>query len=578
MLLGNVSETIGKMTQFLHDSLVELYADDGDTCYEQVMQLVAKYQIRLQDRPTGKGNIDETDVVLITYGDSLLGDGQPPLESLHTFARNTLNNIISHIHILPCFPYSSDDGFSVQDFYSINPTLGKWSHIRALSQDFDLMFDAVLNHMSAQSEWFKGFLADDPQYAGLFRTESPETDLSSIVRPRQHPLLTPFTKDNGEQVHVWTTFSADQVDFDLRHPSSLLRLLDILLFYVAQGASYIRLDAIGFLWKEVGTTSIHLPQTHSIIQMMRAILDLVAPDVQLITETNVPHAENVSYFGDGTNEAQMVYNFTLPPLLFHSILSGNTTKLRQWINTLTTPSSRTTFFNFTASHDGIGVRPVEGILDATEVQAMIDHVEANGGRVSYKQNGDGSHSPYELNITYVDAMIDPQQSQEWQIARFILSQMIAMSLAGVPAVYIHSILGSRNDLAGMQESGRNRSINRAKLHLEQVQTELTAPHLFRSQIFAQYRQLLQIRTQQGAFHPNAKQQAVDLENDALLGVLRDNEKTNARILAVFNLSDQIHAVDVSHWLGNAVTDLVTTTKQSNYIQIEPYQGMWLVES
>ena len=566
------------MTQFLQDSLVELYAENGNACYEQVMQLVAKYQIQLQDRWVGKAEIDETDVVLITYGDSLLGEGYAPLENLHAFSRDTLNNIISHIHILPCFPYSSDDGFSVQDFYSINPTLGNWSHIQALSRDFDLMFDAVLNHMSAQSEWFKGFLADDPQYAGLFRIESPETDLSSIVRPRQHPLLTPFTKDNGEQVHVWTTFSTDQVDFDLRHPSSLLRLLDILLFYVAKGASYIRLDAIGFLWKEVGTTSIHLPQTHRIIQMMRAILDLVAPDVQLITETNVPHAENVSYFGDGTNEAQMVYNFTLPPLLFHSILSGNTTKLRQWINTLTTPSPRTTFFNFTASHDGIGVRPVEGILDATEVQAMIDHVEANGGRVSYKQNGDGSHSPYELNITYMDAMIDPRQAQAWQIARFILSQMIAMSLAGVPAVYIHSILGSRNDLVGMEASGRNRSINRAKLQLEQVRTELVNPNHFRSQVFGRYRQLLQIRIQQSAFHPNAKQQAIDLGNDALLGILRDNDQTNARILAVFNLSDQSYMIDVSHWLGNVVTDLVTTTQQPNPIEIKPYQGMWLVES
>src|SRR5690606_35016656 len=108
--------------------------------------------------------------------------------------------------------------------------------------------------------------------------------------------------------------SADQVDLNFKNPAVLLATTRALLFYVEHGAKFIRLDAIAYLWKEIGTPCIHLPQTHQVIQLMRAVLDEVAPDVRLITETNVPHPDNISYFGAGTNEAQLVYNFALPPL------------------------------------------------------------------------------------------------------------------------------------------------------------------------------------------------------------------------------------------------------------------------
>ncbi|GAB4524779.1 MAG: sugar phosphorylase [Anaerolineae bacterium] len=516
---------------------------------------------------------DEQDVVLITYGDTLRREGEVPLQTLQRFATTYLKDAFSAIHILPFYPYSSDDGFSVQDFYAVNPALGDWPDIERLSTDFELMFDAVFNHMSAQSEWFNNFLANKPGFQGMFMTESPETDLSLVTRPRALPLLTAFQKTNGETIHVWTTFSADQVDFDVRHPETLLRLVEILLFYVEKGARLIRLDAIAYLWKEVGTTSIHLKQTHDVIRLMRAVLDAVAPETIIITETNVPHAENVSYFGDGTDEAQMVYNFTLPPLLFHTLLSGDATKLRDWVDTLSTPSDRTTFFNFTASHDGIGVRPVEGILSADELEAMIARVKAGWGRVNYKRNSDGTDSPYELNMTYVDAIINPTEAPDLQVKRFVLSQAVAMSLAGVPAIYIHSLLGSRNDLDGMAVTGHNRTINRAKLDYDMVEKALADERTQRAQIFEALMTLLRLRRQQKAFHPNASQQAVDLNTSKVFGLLRSAPEQ--RILALFNITPQPQSVDLTTYITTEATDIVTGAPMNAQIVLSPYQVMWI---
>ncbi|MCL4255654.1 MAG: sugar phosphorylase, partial [Anaerolineae bacterium] len=495
------------MTEKIRAYLRQLYPPQqaDETYHALITRLINTRKIR----SPRKTQYSEADVLLITYGDSLNHPQQAPLQTLRRFALDNLKPLFSGIHILPFYPYSSDDGFSVIDFYAVNPALGKWDDVVALGADFDLMFDAVFNHMSAKSDWFKQFLADDPEYAGLFMTESPNTDLSMVTRPRTSPLLTPFTKPNGETIHLWTTFSADQIDFDPRTPNTVLRLIDVLLFYISEGATYIRLDAIAFLWKQVGTTSLHLPQTHIIIQLMRAVLDEIAPHVVIITETNVPHAENISYWGDGTNEAQMVYNFTLPPLLFYSLTVGDTAKLRDWINTLQTPSDKTTFFNFTASHDGIGVRPVEGMLSPDEVDMLADVVTQRGGRVSYRTKPDGSQSPYELNITYVDAIRNPDHPHHLQVQKFILSQAVMLTLAGVPAVYIHSLLGSVNDVAGMKRLGHNRAINRAKLDVTQLEAELATPNTPRHDIFNAYQHLLTTRRTIPDFHPNASQIALD---------------------------------------------------------------------
>ena len=407
----------------------------------------------------------EKDVVLITYGDQVVEPHKPPLQTLNQLLCRYAKGTINSVHILPFMPYSSDDGFSVIDYASVDPNLGSWTDIQQIAQDFDLMVDLVVNHASTQSSWFQQFLADNPEFEDYFIWVEPGTDLSRVVRPRAQPLLTPFQTASGEH-QVWTTFGPDQADLNYHNPEILLKMIEILLLYVEKGARIIRLDAIAYLWKETGSPSIHLPQTHSVVKLFRCVLDAVAPGVQLVTETNVPHLENISYFGNGSDEAQMVYQFPLPPLVLYTFLSGNASDLSRWASDVSLPSNQTTFFNFLASHDGIGLRPVEGILSPDKIQALVERTLAHGGCVSFKSEADGSQSAYELNISYFDALSDPSGAEpiSLQVQRFMASQAILLSLVGVPGIYIHSLFGSRSDYAGIQASGRYRSVNREKFH------------------------------------------------------------------------------------------------------------------
>jgi len=521
----------------------------------------------------------QQDVMLITYGDSLLRESEPPLVSLRRFALEYFHGVFSAVHILPFFPYSSDDGFSVINYRAVNPELGNWRDIKKLSGHFRLMFDLVLNHISAKSGWFADYLAGRPGFEDLAIEVAPGTDLSAVTRPRSLPLLTEFRKDSGETVHLWTTFSADQVDLNFASLEVLAKMVEVLLFYVEQGASYIRLDAIAYLWKQIGTGCIHLPRTHEMVRLFRAILDLVVPQVVIITETNVPHEENISYFGDGANEAQMVYNFSLPPLLLHTFVNEDTAVLSDWAETLRPVSERTTFFNFTASHDGIGVRPLEGILPQAEIERLADTVRANGGRVSFKTNPDGSESPYELNITYLDALLkkDADGTDSLHAERFLASQSIPLVLPGMPAVYIHSILGSRNWNEGVAQTGRARTINREKLHVDEVVPQLKEPGSLRARIFHPYRKLIRTRTAQAAFHPNAACRILRPGAKVFAAV---RESAGQTVYALTNVSASSVEVNLpANGIPAGLTDLLSgEVAGSDRLVLSPYQVVWLADN
>ncbi|MEJ2101843.1 MAG: alpha-amylase family glycosyl hydrolase [Desulfobacterales bacterium] len=370
---------------------------DAERAFEKIVSVIDRYAARKRKK---EAFFSQEDVVLITYGDSLKKAGEAPLTTLHAFAGRYLKNAVSCIHFLPFFPYSSDDGFSVMDFFEINPELGTWQEVESIGRDFELMFDYVVNHFSSKSRWFQNYLQGKDGFKEFAIDVDPSTDLSMVTRPRSLPLLTEYKKADSQTVHLWTTFSADQIDFNFKSLDVLEKMIEVLLFYAERGASILRLDAIAYLWKEIGTSCIHLPQTHDMVKLFRAVLDLVAPDVIILTETNVPHDENISYFGDGRDEAQMVYNFTLPPLLFYSLVKEDAGKLTEWAAGLHLESEHNTFFNFTASHDGIGVRPLEGILDPVELDCIFDTVKAIVGQVYYKNNPEGSESPYELIFSF----------------------------------------------------------------------------------------------------------------------------------------------------------------------------------
>lgn len=517
---------------------------------------------------------DEKDVVLITYADQFSAEGEKALPVFTRFYNKWLSHSFSHVHLLPFYPWSSDDGFSVIDYHDVAPETGTWQDIAELKQSASLMFDFVCNHMSAQSQWFANYLKQMPGYNDFFISVDPETDLSAVTRPRALPLLTPFTLHDGSVRHLWTTFSSDQVDLNFASPQVLIAMVDVLLHYLTEGARYIRLDAVGFMWKIPGTSCIHLEQTHHLIQLFRAITEAVAPGTVIITETNVPHKDNVAYFGDGNNEAQMVYQFSLPPLVLHAVHRQDVRALCQWASSLTLPSTKTTWFNFLASHDGIGLNPLRGILPESEILSLVEKLQAEGALVNWKNNPDGTRSPYEINVTYLDALSTRDCDDNHRIARFILAHAVLLSFPGVPAVYIQSILGSRNDYEGVERLGYNRAINRKKYLAGAIDSELENENSLRQTVYYRLRELIALRRAEKAFHPDS-QACFSTPGEHVLKIMRIAQ-SGEKVTALFNFSDRVQTLESNIPSGReliAGKDITGTT-----LTLNPWQVLWIKEN
>jgi glucosylglycerate phosphorylase len=549
-------------------------AEAGERTAGELDRVLDRFRARLGPRPP-RSSPDQRDAILITYADTLLAPGLAPLRALDRFSTRHLDGLVSAVHVLPFFPSSSDYGFSVVDYLRVDPRLGDWADLAALGERFRFMVDFVLNHVSAQSAWFRGFLRGEPPYDRFFIAVDPETDLSGVTRPRTSPLLTRVEAAGGPR-WVWTTFSADQVDLDYRNPEVLLRMVEVMLTYVERGASLLRMDAVGYLWKQPGTSSIHLPQTHEVVRLFREVLDAVAPDVAIVTETNVPHADNVAYFGDGRNEAQMVYQFPLAPLVVDALAHGDATYLAGWAAELRTPSAETTFFNFLASHDGVGVVPARGILPAARVEDLVRRAQAHGGQVSYKADPDGARSVYELNSTFFDLLSDPRGGEPWptRLDRFVCSQAVMLALAGVPGIYVHSLLGSHNDRAGYARSGWKRDLNHERLDLEALEGRLADPCSEAAQVLARYAELLRLRRAQPAFHPQAPQRV--LPGPPAVFALRRGPREGQIVLALHNLGAAPQAVELPPEGGRWVE--LTGDRRlggGERLGLRPYEVCWL---
>jgi sucrose phosphorylase len=544
--------------------------------------LVGRYGVgSCPDERCGDALWDQTDAVVIAYGDMVRADQESPLSSLLHFLDVNLGKAVSSVHVLPFFPYSSDDGFAVIDYRQVDPPLGDWDDVRALAKGYRLMVDLVINHVSSKSDWFRSYSNGVAPERHYFLEVEPGTDLSEVTRPRTSPLLRPVQTPYGKRL-VWATFSHDQIDLDFSNPDVLFEFLDILLFYVHHGARVIRLDAIAYLWKAIGTNCIHMEETHLVVKLLRDVLELLAPGIILLTETNVPHEENVSYFGDG-DEAHMVYQFSLPPLLLHALETGESHYLTDWVDGLEPPPDGCTFFNFTASHDGIGLRPLEGLLPDKELNALVERMEQKGGLVSRRENPDGSQTPYELNITYFDALSAPgRKDSDEGISRFLCSQAIMLSLQGIPGIYFNSLIGAPNWLAGVQETGRARTINRQKWGRAELQDLLQDQTHPACRVFPEYLRLLEIRRAHAAFHPSGPQQALKLP-PGLFGVKRTAPNDTEELWILANITAEPVGVPPEsidrrfkqrQW-SELVQGWSCSGGELGQIELAPYQVMWL---
>ena len=520
--------------------LGRLYGRDrAEQLSERLYMLIGRYGVNSREVETKTIAMEkqwsEKDAILITYGDMVRNGGEKPLKLLKEFCDRRLRGAINTVHILPFFPSSSDAGFAVIDYRAVSEELGTWNEVERISGDYGLMMDLVLNHCSRESAWFRDYVNGIAPGSEYFQEGDPEADLSAVVRPRPWPLLSKTETSRGVR-HVWTTFSEDQVDLNWKSPDVLFEFLDLLLNYVSRGARIVRLDAVAFLWKQVGTSCVHLPETHEVVKLMRDVLTTVAPHVILLTETNVPHHENVSYFGRG-DEAQMVYQFALPPLLLHGLLRGTSAHLRKWARSLGDVPKGCSFLNFTASHDGVGVRPLEGLVADEEVEWLVRQIEARGGLVSYRSLQNGEKKPYELNVTYRDALDDPEDKMRG-LHRFLCSQAVMLSLRGMPAVYFHSLVGGRNWSEGPGlEGGENRDINRRRWHWKELEELLDDPDGDHCWVMNVYTRMLRARAACPAFHPDAPQEVLDTA-DEVLALLRQSLDGRVKVMCCFNFAGE----------------------------------------
>ena len=543
----------------------------------------------VRDPTPHKNRWDQQDIILIAYGDSIMRysdpeqavavPSEPPLHTLHRFLKNQCAGTINALHILPFYPYSSDEGFSVMNYVQVNEALGSWEDIQGIAEDVKLMADLVINHCSSRSRWFENFMQGKEPGLSYFKTANLHDDLSQVVRPRTSPLLNTVQTALGER-HVWCTFSHDQVDLDFANPLVLNEFVGIIRHYLDNGVKIFRLDAVAFLWKELNTSCINLPQTHEVIRLLRTLIEHVEPSAIIITETNIPNRENLSYFGNA-NEAHCIYNFSLPPLLLHTLLSGDSKALKHWMMSMPPAQNGTAYFNFIASHDGIGLRPVEGLLDEQELAEMVNTVSRFGAKVSMRTANNGTSSPYELNIALFDALQGTHKGvDKWGLQRFTCAHAIMFALEGIPGLYIHSLLGTTNDYERFENSQHNRCINRHRWQESALLEKLADQSSHHYHVFTQINKLLAIRKQQDAFHPNATQFTLHLTG-ALFGFWRQSIDRRQSIFCVYNISDEpqtllladLNLIDTEQWFEIISAQAIAQGQQS--IELAPYQSIWL---
>ena len=576
-------QSVSQIHQKLQQQLAVIYEDVAlEQSYADIAsQLIEAMRVDSEFAAPApfQNNWTEQDIFAITYGDSVMQEGQKPLDTLDHFLDEYFGDTLTGVHILPFFPFSSDDGFSVIDYSSVNESLGDWQHIESIASKRKLMSDLVVNHCSSRSLWFQNFVKGQGTGHDFFFTEDPQSDLSEVVRPRTSPLLRETETANGTQ-HVWCTFSHDQVDFDFRNPKVLLAFSQIIRQYLDAGITVFRMDAVAFLWKIAGSSSINLPQTHEIIRLFRTLIEHVEPEAVIITETNIPNTQNLTYFGNA-NEAHCIYNFSLPPLLVNTLITGNCLYLKRWLMSMPPAQNGTTYFNFIASHDGIGLRPVEGLLQEQEVNLLVDTMQQFGGRISWRSGENGKQKPYEMNISLFDALQGTTQGPDkWNIERFVCAHTVMLGMEGIPGIYIHSLVGTHNDYEKVKHTQHNRSINRHRWDYESLTSELADTSSHHHKVHSELTRLIDIRKAQPAFHPNATQFILHLGLQ-LFGYWRQSLDRKQSIFCVSNISDKPQTLPLSELnlvLTDTWTDLLSQTQYSDLqadVTLQPYQSIWL---
>jgi len=530
-------------------------------------------------KPAACQRWDQSTAILITYADTVTGADESTLAVLDRFLSQDYGRVgLPVVHVLPFLRSSSDRGFAVCDHTRLESRFGDWRHLRQLAHGRRLMADLVVNHVSAAHPWVQQFRCG--QEPGSFMVMAPTALLGwdHVVRPRSSVLFTLMETHQGLRP-VWTTFGPDQVDLDWSRLEVLEAFARLMHTYVDHGVDWIRLDAIGFLWKDPYTTCLHRPKTRTVVQALRLLLEQYTDNGVLLTETNVPEEENLSYLRSG-DQAHVAYNFPLPPLLLEALLSNRCDLINRWLARWPRLPQGSTMLNFTASHDGIGLRPAEGLISPERLQNLLMRCEERGGLVSHRTEADGSLSPYELNIAWWSAMAGPATTpRRLQVERFLASQLLMMALPGVPAFYLPTLLAASNDHSTYSRTGCRRDLNRPRFDLQALRRHLDNPDSPPAIIRTLMAHTLGIRARIPAFHPEAPMAVLSPERSDMIILQRGHRDDPDPLWVVQSFREEVVELDVSlldprHkgcWRDRLSQRAIVGPR----LALSPYEVLWL---
>ena len=547
----------------------------------QLLQILDNFSAKSSyEEISNKELWDESYSILITYADSVYKNGEPTLITLRELLSNHFGSLSKVVHILPFLKSTSDGGFAVSSYDSLEEKFGDWNDLKNISQKHILMADLVLNHVSSSHPWVQQFIKS--QEPGISNVFSPEENLdwTNVVRPRSSSLFSEVKTNDGSK-KVWTTFGPDQIDLNWNNPKMTLNFLILITTFLSHGIKWFRLDAVGFIWKESGTTCLHLPKAHSIVKVLRILLNNLISDGLLITETNVPQKENLSYLVP-EDEAHMAYNFPLPPILLEAIITSKADILNSWIFKWPDLPENTTLFNFTASHDGVGLRPLEGLMNEKRIKNLLINCEKRGGLVSHRLLSNGEDKPYELNISWWSAMEDSGiDSNRYQFERFLLTQLLVMALKGVPAFYLPALLASENDIKNFSLTGQRRDLNREKFNSENLSSIFENPDSNANRNLKQLKNAMNVRSKLKQFHPGSQMECLSNGRSDIVVIKRGNGPKS--VYTIHNITEnkinyQLNDEDLSELNTKDLNmrDLLTSNKYNwKNISLDPFKVIWL---
>ncbi len=577
----DIKPDLFKLRKLLESIYHDHDSEELDFVFNQLLRIIQDFKLESSyEENKNVSSWDQSHCVLITYADTVRKDNERSLITLERVLNRYFLTLSKVLHILPFLKSTSDGGFAVSSHDYLEDRFGNWEDLKNLSNDHILMADLVLNHVSSSHLWVQQFIkSQEPGLSNIF-SPSQQKDWSNVIRPRSSSLFSQINTSDGPR-YVWTTFGPDQVDLNWQNPRMVLEFLKLLIKYLGNGVKWLRLDAVGFIWKEEGTTCLHLPKAHLIVKALKMQLSNLLNDGVLITETNVPQKENLSYLIP-EDEAHMAYNFPLPPLLLEAVITSRADLLNNWITNWPDLPVNTTMFNFTASHDGVGLRALEGLMSDQRLNDLLISCEKRGGLISHRRLSNGDDKPYELNISWWSAMEDSSRdSKRFQYERFILTQLVVIALKGVPAFYLPALLASDNDIKSFSMSGQRRDLNRERFKYEELSLTLQNDDSNASRNIKFLSKAMEIRSILDSFHPSSQMECLTKDRSDLVAIKRG--KNRKIILAIHNFTEnklnyKINDLEFLNSISSNVDlkDYLSGKRYSNLsIVLDPFQVLWI---